>query len=74
MLGYALAAILGGAIGNLIDRVLLGHVVDFILLFYENFYFPAFNVADASISIGALLLIIDMFYNKKGRDEHENKT
>ena len=43
-------------------------------LFYGNFYFPAFNVADASISIGALLLIIDMFYNKKGRNEHENKT
>ena len=74
LLGYALAAILGGAIGNLIDRVLLGHVVDFILLFYENFYFPAFNVADASISVGALLLIIDMFYNNKGRDKHENKT
>ena len=54
--------------------MLLGHVVDFILLFYKDFYFPAFNVADASISVGALLLIIDTFYNKKGRDKHENKS
>ena len=74
LLGYALAAILGGAIGNLVDRVLLGHVVDFILLSYQRFYFPAFNLADASISVGAVLLIIDMFYNKKGRDERENKA
>lgn len=66
LLGFALAIILGGAIGNLIDRVLLGHVVDFILLYHSGFFFPTFNVADAAISVGAILLIIEMFYKKKG--------
>ena len=70
LLGFALAIILGGAIGNLIDRVLLGHVVDFILLYHRSFFFPAFNVADSAISVGAILLIIEIFYKKKGRDEH----
>ena len=74
LLGFALAIILGGAIGNLIDRVLLGHVVDFILLYYADFFFPAFNVADTAISVGAILLIIEMFYKKKGGDEHGNNT
>ena len=74
LLGFALAIILGGAIGNLIDRVLLGHVVDFILLYYSNFFFPTFNVADTAISVGAILLIIEMFIKKKGRDEHGNNT
>ena len=74
LLGFALAIILGGAIGNLIDRVLLGHVVDFILLYHSGFFFPTFNVADTAISVGAILLIIEMFYKKKGRDEHGNNT
>ena len=74
LLGFALAIILGGAIGNLIDRVLLGHVVDFILLYYLDFFFPTFNVADTAISVGAILLIIEMFIKKKGRDEHGNNT
>ena len=74
LLGFALAIILGGAIGNLIDRVLLGHVVDFILLYYANVFFPTFNVADTAISVGAILLIIEMFIKKKGRDEHGNNT
>ena len=74
LLGFALAIILGGAIGNLIDRVLLGHVVDFILLYYLDFFFPTFNIADTAISVGAILLIIEMFIKKKGRDEHGNNT
>ena len=74
LLGFALAIILGGAIGNLIDRVLLGHVVDFILLYYADFFFPTFNVADTAISVGAILLIIEMFIKKNGRDEHGNNT
>ncbi|MDE1460540.1 signal peptidase II [Spartinivicinus poritis] len=57
----ALALILGGALGNLYDRVVLGHVVDFLLLHYQDNYFPAFNIADTAISIGAVMLIIDMF-------------
>ncbi len=55
----ALALILGGAIGNVIDRIRLGKVVDFLLVYYQQAYFPAFNVADAAISCGAMLLILD---------------
>jgi signal peptidase II len=59
LLAAALALIIGGAVGNLIDRTLHGHVIDFIQVFYDRFYWPAFNVADSAITIGAALLIID---------------
>lgn len=59
MLASGLALILGGAIGNVIDRVSQGYVVDFIHLHYDKWYFPAFNVADSAISVGAGLLILD---------------
>ena len=55
----ALAMILGGAVGNLIDRVLFGAVVDFVQVHYAGYYFPAFNVADSAITCGAGLLIWD---------------
>jgi len=55
----ALALILGGAIGNVIDRLWHGHVVDFIQVHYQRSYFPAFNVADSAITVGAILLILD---------------
>jgi signal peptidase II len=55
----ALALILGGAIGNVIDRIRIGKVVDFLLAYYQQAYFPAFNVADAAITCGAMLLILD---------------
>lgn len=55
----ALTLILGGALGNVIDRIAYGHVVDFLLFYWENWYFPAFNVADAGITVGAILLVID---------------
>jgi len=55
----ALTVILGGAIGNLIDRSLHGYVVDFLLFYWRDWYFPAFNLADVGISGGAGLLIID---------------
>ncbi len=58
----ALALILGGALGNLIDRVLLGYVVDFISLHWQNWYYPAFNIADSAICVGAVLLIWDMLF------------
>ena len=61
----ALCFILGGAIGNLIDRILLGQVIDFILVYYRHNYFPVFNVADIAISLGAFLLIIDTFLQSK---------
>ena len=56
-----LALILGGAIGNLIDRLWLGQVVDFVLVHWHGWTFPAFNVADSAITIGAGLLILDSF-------------
>jgi signal peptidase II len=59
MFALALALILGGALGNVIDRVLHGHVVDFIQVHYAGWYFPSFNVADSAISVGAALLILD---------------
>jgi signal peptidase II len=55
----ALALILGGAIGNVWDRMLHGHVVDFILVYYRNWYWPAFNVADSAIFLGVTLLLLD---------------
>jgi signal peptidase II len=58
-LAAGLALVLGGALGNVIDRVLLGYVVDFIRVHYVDWYFPAFNVADSAITIGAALLILD---------------
>ena len=59
LFSWALALILGGAVGNVIDRLLHGYVVDFIQVHYGSWYFPAFNVADSAISVGALLLIWD---------------
>jgi signal peptidase II len=56
-----LALILGGAVGNLIDRLMLGKVVDFLLFHYAEWAYPAFNVADSAITVGAALLIVDSF-------------
>lgn len=63
----SISLILGGAVGNLIDRVLLGYVVDFLDFYnyYGNYHFPAFNIADSAICIGAALLIIDSFRHKQ---------
>ena len=60
-LAIALALILGGALGNLWDRMTLGYVVDFIHIYYEQWSWPAFNIADSAISVGAVLLVIDSF-------------
>lgn len=65
----ALALILGGAIGNLYDRVVLGHVVDFIVVHYKDHYWPAFNIADSAITVGAALLILDMLLGKDKRHD-----
>ena len=58
---WGLALVLGGAVGNLIDRTLYGYVIDFIDVYYQYWHWPAFNVADSAISIGAGLLILDLF-------------
>ena len=59
LLTGGLVLILSGAIGNVIDRLRLGHVIDFIQVHWDDAYFPAFNVADSAISIGAVLVILD---------------
>lgn len=65
-LAIALALVLGGAVGNLFDRVVLGHVVDFILVHWQDRWrFPAFNLADSAITVGAIMLALDMFKSKK---------
>jgi signal peptidase II len=66
-----LALILGGAIGNVIDRIRLGHVVDFIHVHWQQAYFPAFNVADAAITVGAGLLLLDAFLEgRRAKRDH----
>ena len=60
MARFGLALILGGAFGNLIDRAVAGHVVDFVDLYWGTAHFWAFNVADAAISVGAVLVLLDM--------------
>ncbi|WP_395376060.1 signal peptidase II [Marinicella sp. W31] len=69
LLNISLVLIIGGAIGNIWDRIQLGYVVDFIEVYYQDFFWPAFNIADSAITVGAVLLIIDAFVNK-----NENST
>lgn len=68
ILSAGLALVLGGAIGNLIDRVVSGEVTDFIQVLFGTWAFPSFNIADAGISVGAALLIIDALFFS-GREE-----
>lgn len=65
-LSVSIALILGGAIGNnLIDRVIYGHVVDFIQVYHGEWYFPSFNVADSAITVGTILLLVLTFFEKE---------
>lgn len=69
-LAIALALVLGGALGNLFDRVAYGHVIDFILVHWQQrWYFPAFNLADSAITVGAIMLALDMFRGKPAQEE-----
>ena len=65
----ALALVVGGAVGNVIDRVRFGYVVDFISVHYQGWYFPAFNVADSAITVGAVVLLIESVVAGDGRIE-----
>ncbi|WP_435627031.1 signal peptidase II [Candidatus Ferrigenium straubiae] len=65
LFALALSLILGGALGNLIDRIAYGHVVDFLHFHWDEYYFPAFNVADSAITCGAFLLILDSLKERK---------
>jgi len=68
LLATALALVLGGAVGNLWDRVFLGYVVDFVDVYYQKYHWPAFNVADTAITIGAILLILESLLSSKTDD------
>ena len=59
LFSFAMACILGGAVGNVIDRTLHGYVVDFLDFHYGNWHFPAFNIADSAITVGAICLVLD---------------
>ena len=67
LLCTGLALVLGGALGNLIDRVRLGYVVDFVDLHAAGWHWPAFNVADSAITVGAVLLVVEGFLGHEGR-------
>jgi signal peptidase II len=73
ILTIALTLILGGALGNLFDRAVYGYVVDFVLVHYQDWYFPAFNLADSCISVGAAFLILDMFRSPKAGERLEQE-
>jgi len=68
-LGIAFALLLSGALGNLIDRMLLGYVIDFLDFYVGSYHWPAFNVADSVIFIGAALMILDSFINPSESNE-----
>jgi len=67
VLGLGLALVLGGAIGNIIDRVLYGYVIDFLLFYYKDWSYPAFNIADSAITCGVVLILYDGVILEKRR-------
>jgi signal peptidase II len=74
LLRTALALILGGAFGNLYDRIVNGTVTDFVEVHAGQHYFPAFNVADSAITVGACLLLLDMWWAKERRVNHASEV
>ncbi len=58
---WGLALVLGGAVGNLVDRVIYGYVIDFLDVYYQHWHWPVFNVADSAITVGVILLLIESF-------------
>lgn len=71
-LSLSFSLILGGAVGNLIDRAYYGYVVDFIQVYYDKWYFPTFNIADSAIFCGAAVLLIGMFFEKEPDTSTDN--
>ena len=65
LLGLSLSLVLAGALGNLVDRVMHGYVVDYLLVYYPPYYFPAFNLADSVIFMGVVGLFIDFWQTEK---------
>lgn len=72
LFALALSLILGGALGNLIDRIAYGYVVDFLLFHWDEHYFPAFNIADSAITCGAALMILDSIKSHRHADGYRD--
>ena len=68
LLAVALSLVLGGAIGNLIDRLAYGYVIDFLDVYYETWHWPAFNIADSAITLGVILMLVESFGLGKSED------
>ena len=66
----SLSLIVGGAVGNLVDRLLFGHVIDFIDFYYGQWHWPAFNVADSAITVGVVMMLLDAFRGQKTEDSN----
>jgi signal peptidase II len=66
LLAISLSLVIGGALGNLLDRMLFGHVIDFLDFFYDTHHWPAFNVADIAISVGVMLMFVDAWVGRHG--------
>ncbi len=69
---YAFSLIAGGAVGNVIDRIRYGEVVDFIQWYVKSYYWPSFNVADSAISIGVALLAVEMLFGSRTKPQVSN--
>jgi len=67
----ALALLFGGAVGNLLDRIRLGEVIDFLDFYFDSYHWPAFNVADSAITIGISLLVLDSFIHRPARSDSD---
>ncbi|MFI3184388.1 MAG: signal peptidase II [Methylococcaceae bacterium] len=68
LLAVALSLVLGGAVGNLIDRLAYGYVIDFLDVYYESWHWPAFNIADSAITLGVILMLAESFGLGKSKD------
>lgn len=62
VLAVSLSLVIGGAVGNLLDRLFIGHVIDFLDFFYQSYHWPAFNVADMAITLGVVLMFVDALF------------
>ena len=71
LLAVALSLVLGGAIGNLIDRLAYGYVIDFLDVYYQTWHWPAFNIADSAITLGVILMLLESFGLVKSKDTAE---
>jgi len=70
MLAVALALVLGGAVGNLIDRLVYGYVIDFLDVYYQDWHWPAFNIADSAITLGVVLMLAESFGFGRSKEPH----